>query len=729
MFLFQLEARLFSYVYTFHQGIILIESILLGAGIFLVLNLGLSKRQRQFLTQHTPVFILLAFFIQIFLFFHYHIFFIDLLALSLLFGFIFLQITRFISLPAHHFYGTELFGSFVGVALYIVGVSYLLEEKLLLIAAVALLLYTLATIKKTKYFLSLFVVAVVFFGMFSVSLFQRDLVSLIQCSTVTASYKASCLDDLFTIKPVASFTHLKGRTDVYFKELGDDRVVVTMRSGGYYVAEATHRDNLAQDPIVFAEPRIPLLDYKAESRVLDIGVSIGGSVQAFQKYIENPVITGVDIDRTIEQIYRDERFEPYVADTNTYTSLFIDGRRFIEQSEEQYDVIDAAVDVVNSTLGQYVDERSSLLYTTRALRKYREHLSPGGYLILEQYYPKAEYGDAMVVKMLNTLFAAQDRSKEEFRGNILMYTWSFGSNPSAQRFAITVYKNSAFSNDDFRKFAAWHAAMNNFSVSAMQNPDAITLLHVPKNSVIPAQTYTPFFSDDVLKPIREQYNTSVITDDKPFRHLITTLPFPTFFYVLFLGFLALFLILIGKSIEKIKSVVPTDLLALSALFGIATFGLQYLLFYKTAAFLDTNLIFFSVFLVIPLFFSSIGGYFSVFLSRRYLIVLATFFVFIAGVLAAIDVFTSTALFVFTAIALLFFFSGFLFPMLIHPVISKDTRSMIYAVNIFAGGFAYLVMITLHATIGWVATFAIVILTVIGGVLVMVRRRMLAKLRL
>ena len=80
---------------------------------------------------------------------------------------------------------------------------------------------------------------------------------------------------------------------------------------------------------------------------------------------------------------------------------------------------------VNSLLDKYSDERTSLLYTKEALKSYINHLSPDGYLILEQYYPKNVYGEAMVQKFLNTLISAQEKTKGEFKNKFIMYTWAF----------------------------------------------------------------------------------------------------------------------------------------------------------------------------------------------------------------------------------------------------------------------------------------------------------------
>ena len=208
------------------------------------------------------------------------------------------------------------------------------------------------------------------------------------------------------------------------------------------------------------------------------------------------------------------------------------------------------------------------------------------------------------------------------------------------------------------------------------------------------------------------FATDPTTDSRPFRHKITTLPFPPSSYAFFGLALALFLLVLGKVNEGRG--IPTRALLLSALFGMCTFGLQYLLFYKTAAFLHTSLVFFSVFLIIPLFFASLGGFIATRLSRAHLILAALLSAASAGVLATLDIFASSQVLILALIGFLFAASGLLFPLLIHPH-SPDTRSILYATNLFAGGLAFLLLVTLHATVGWGVAFAGVTAVLVGGV--------------
>jgi len=271
---------------------------------------------------------------------------------------------------------------------------------------------------------------------------------------------------------------------------------------------------------------------------------------------------------------------------------------------------------------------------------------------------------------------------------------------------VFVYKNGAYTDEDFVSFASWFHDMTRFEAYGRVNPHSLTLVHVPPDSALPQLTYAPYFEDS-KNPALAGLNTDTITDDKPFRHLITPLPFPPSYYAIFLVFAALMILALGWHHARKENEIHPRVLILSAFLGILTFGLQYLLFYKTAAFLYTDLIFFSVFLIIPLFFSSLGGFVATKLSTRHLLYLTIVFLMLAYFLTTTDIFANELSIVFGTVAFLFFYAGFLFTLLLDRIVDVRTRQVAYGVNLFAGGLAFLIMITLHATIGWVITFALV----------------------
>jgi hypothetical protein len=74
---------------------------------------------------------------------------------------------------------------------------------------------------------------------------------------------------------------------------------------------------------------------------------------------------------------------------------------------------------------------------------------------------------------------------------------------------------------------------------------------------------------------------------------------------------------------------------------------------------------------------------------------------------AIALAVSVPLSILLLVALVFVFAGILFPRLLAQASSAKEKRVIYAMNLVAGGFALVCMITLHATIGWTPAFMIV----------------------
>jgi hypothetical protein len=411
---------------------------------------------------------------------------------------------------------------------------------------------------------------------------------------------------------------------------------------------------------------------------------------------------GIEIDRTAFALYDDPEVREYLPSRGTYELRYDEARSALEHSSEQFDVIAVGVETVNSVLKEYVDESTSLVYSVEALSAYLDRLNGGGYLLLLQYSPHGPIGDAMANKLLGTLEEALP-TEENLSDHTIVYSSALSRDQDAQRFIVVAYRDDGFSERDVQSFMSWKEHMESFSQNGSINPFVLTLLHLPPNAVTDSVTYTPYFNEEERTTLAGAYNTDIITDDKPFRHLVTPTPFPPSYYAFFLAFLAALLLVLGR-LKRSGVWQDGRLVLLSAAFGILTFGLQYLLFYKTAAFLNTNLIFFAVFLLIPLFFSSLGGFAATYLKERHMLLIAAVFLIVSLILASMDVFSSTPALIFSMIAILFVVSGILFPRVLARSTLEYERTVIYAVNVAAGGFAFILMITFHATFGWLYTF-------------------------
>jgi SAM-dependent methyltransferase len=549
----------------------------------------------------------------------------------------------------------------------------------------------------------------------------EDLVTLVRAHPGSRSFKAHAIDERWGARPFRSYSHLKGRTDVYRFPRG--RLALVFRNMGYFVGHTTRPEYLKRDPVVYLEPRIPRLDYRPESRVLSIGSAAGGYTQAFRKYIPDARITGVEIDGSFREICRDPAIAPFVPDLSSYELVFEDGRRFAETTGKRFDVVCASIDSINSLEPDYADERTSMLVTREAFSAYFRILEPGGYLLVEQFYPRTRGGEAMVLKMLKTLAAASGDSPEVLRERIFMYSWSFSPDPASQRFAVIVYGQS-MGLGDRKIFLDWIRTMRG------EHPDfrAINIhdIRVLHCAALPGGrewVYGPYFSSWRRTRLEKDYRTGIITDSRPFRHGIRKTPFPPRYYVLYLALLGIFASVLLFSKRRDPGIFRKDGGLWGAVyFGISTFPLQYLLYYRTAARFGTSLIYYGVFLAIPLFFSALGGWISTTLKPGQFKAWIGIFLCAGGVIASINPFHYPVVLVFPLVALLFVFAGMPFPMVLQRRSGPEGRARLYAANLFSGGFAFLPWVTLHARAGWEASFGVCLAALAFGSWMLARRR-------
>jgi len=580
------------------------------------------------------------------------------------------------------------------------------------------LVYAFVYTPVAKYKLAVLALATVLVVGHGVILKERSIPTLLNCSEsgTAYGYKSVCLDDVSGLEPAASFSSLKGRSDLYIRDDAHNLTFLEVKNNGYRVSAANQEQYRSNEWFDLLEMRIPKLAYQPDSKVLSVGAGAGSYVQALYDYIDNPQIKAVEIDGTVDKMYDSGLFADYLPPRDSYELVYEEGRRYMTINDTKYDVITLAIEGINSTLAKYTDERTGLLYTQEAISTYISRLNPGGYLVFEQYYPKIVGGPEMGVKFLRTLQAASGEETPEFRDNLYMYSWAFHNRPDAQRFISAIYKPDGFTESDIETIREWIVRLRTTDLGGGLNPHDITTLHEP-SMVDNAVTFDTYFDPAVQAEVTANGNTEVISDEKPFRHLVTTLPLPPFSYTIF-AFMAAVSVLMVHAVMRRHESVRVSKVLLSVWLGLVTFGLQYLLFYKTAAFLEVNLIFFSIFLLLPLFFGAIGGYLSTLLPPTYDRLLVLLLLIVAYLLATVDVFAMSKVFILTLVALTFVFAGILFPRLLAQATTPVEKRVMYAANLVAGGFALMSMVTLHATIGWTPAFMLVVAGAVVSILLL-----------
>jgi hypothetical protein len=698
MFIFQLVTRLTEYVFMFHQGVLLLSSALVGASLALVGVLFLPQAYKAYYLKLLPLLVMGSWLVYLVIFVTTQSLVIHFVILTILFGALFLLITQNIHLPPNQFTAVELLGSFIGAAGLVLLSFFLLEEWLIIGAVLGIGLYILYT-KAWQQAWPIVNVSLGGLVVCTVYIFSTfSLPELITCPDRSQTYKIACIDTNDTFTLTSSVANISGRSDVFINT-GSDSPRLSVYNSGLHSGTSLVREaytNLSQQ---YHDVEIPPLAYAPGSKVAAAGASTGSNVLTFQSYISYPDITVVEIDTIISDLYQEESYINFLPEVGSFALVYQDARTFFETRDTKFDVISMMVESVNTTLAPFVDESTSLVYTTEALRTYVDALDTDGYLLLQQFHISGELGDAMIHKVLGSLEAALDpAAAAALQENIILYSYAFSAAPDAQRFLGAIYKPDGFSVADTEQFTTW-IDKNNTRASVTSGA-RITVLHTPDGT----QTYDLFFSDNKRATLAAFSNTSIITDDKPFRHLVTTLPFPRQYYLLILlsvGLLTLLLAAYSK-----RAVEQSSQLPVAFGIGLITFGLQYVLYYKTAAFIGTSLIYFSVFLLIPLFFGALGGYFSYKLRQWHAVSLVVMSSVVAGYLLFSATLSLSPIIVFLLLTVLFVFSGMVFPLLLSQATTSEDRLLMYASNMGGGGAATIMVISLHAVIGWVYLFSI-----------------------
>lgn len=695
MVVFQLVTRLTAYTFMFHQGVLLLAAALIGAGLSIIFLQSISDTYRTHIEGMLPILLLCTWLMYIVVFFFTQNLLVHFVVLSCLFGVFFLRITRMLTLVPNHFTATELAGSFVGVAGVVWASHFVLEEYILLLVTGLLFLYLIITYEHSRFWGVHVTILALFTMVVTYPLTVQTLPDLVTCPDTQNTYKVACLITDETFTHVQSIPNIKGRSDVF---LNTEQTIprLSVYNSGLHSGTTLAWDQYQNQPYAYHDIEIPALAYKTGSSVVTAGASTGSNIRTFQKYITDADITAVDIDTIITDLYTVDAYQEFLPIPQSYDFVFQDARTFFTTNTTSYDVVSMMVESVNTTLVPYVDESTSLVYTTQALQTYVEALAPNGYLILQQFHVAGDAGDAMIHKVLASLEQAlPSASAEHMADNLLLYSSRSGPDQGAQRFLGAVYKPDGFTDEDQQIFASWLQAVNTPVQETETTNVPVTVLHTPDGMV----QYDSFFESEQRSALATSYNTSAITDDKPFRHLVTTLPFPILYYIFMGAVLVLIFALVHVGRSK-RNGPAMQYIVTAFVLGLLTFGLQYVLYYETAAFLGMNLIFFSVFLLIPLLFGALGGYLSLLLQPATMSLVVGSSVLAGFFILHNSVFSISPLVVFLLISILFLFSGMLFPLLLSRVTGRDNRSMLYALNMCGGGCAAITVVSLHALIGW-----------------------------
>lgn len=248
-------------------------------------------------------------------------------------------------------------------------------------------------------------------------------------------------------------------------------------------------------------------------RFLLVGASAEGVIKSAKAYDGH--ITAVEINRQLVDLMQNEMLE---FSANAYDHInelhVMDGRTFLETSDDTYDIIT----LMNIHLVQNTGYTNGPEYlnTREAIAQYLNHLSSNGLVIFEERISNRN-GELSVLRVMNTiLHVLKERGAKQPGRHIYAYMWISHNQPQyfgSNRYCMFVVKKNPFTDADFKIIKEWADEVENqgFQSSIIDIYPALDYPDAPGRELHTLVKTFPGQPD--LGP---QLDLSIVTDDKPF---------------------------------------------------------------------------------------------------------------------------------------------------------------------------------------------------------------------
>ncbi len=244
-------------------------------------------------------------------------------------------------------------------------------------------------------------------------------------------------------------------------------------------------------------------------------------------------VVGAEINPAIANNIMRDRFAAYSFNLYSQPQVHVhvsDGRTFIRQSHDQFDVIQMTlVDTWASTAAGAFALSENSLYTKEAFREYFDHLKPDGMIAITRWEFKSPREALRVVA--NAMSVLQDLGAPDVTKHFIIV--SDGELNEDGRPVLVLAKKSEFTQEEERRVFLHLETHKNlhliYSPSDRSRPAGV-------HPVDPSLRWNPFTAmivsgDPVGFARKYQYNVSPVTDDAPFffftlklKHLFTHSP-------------------------------------------------------------------------------------------------------------------------------------------------------------------------------------------------------------
>ena len=406
-------------------------------------------------------------------------------------------------------------------------------------------------------------------------------------------------------KVLFSRSSFVGRYDVIRRELAS--VTLKAYENGRTI------DTIWQIPGEFyqIDPRLPHTLMK-DPVILILGLSGDGIAKTSTALGKK--VYGVEINPVIVSLQTNELVE---FNANSYEDIevaIMDGRSYVEQSDQQYDII--TLMNAHSARGRAAGRSPSpeYLHTYEAIASYLEHLTERGVLIVEEPVSRPRR-EPPVWKLLMTMRQVLiDRGNTQPERHFFIFQWRTRTNNYIQ----ILMKKNPLTNEEIAGLKRWLKDVDEIAKIELRMRHRMgpirtktTALHSPDESF--STNYSRILRGEVDKDFLRARNLYVTTDDRPFhfdvdpahpaikRIYIRTLLMMVLLIPFFLSFLA-------RYRSGLRGTLPYVFVV--ALTGMGYLLIEVVLIQRYAIFLGSPVVTFSTILGTLLIFSGLGSLWS-----------------------------------------------------------------------------------------------------------------------
>jgi glyoxylase-like metal-dependent hydrolase (beta-lactamase superfamily II) len=485
------------------------------------------------------------------------------------------------------------------------------------------------------------------------------------------------------------------------------------------------------------DPRVPHTLMK-DPTILILGLS-GDGISKTSKFLGKKVY-GVEINPAVVSLQTNELVEFNAHSYENIDVAVMDGRSFVEQSNERYDIIA----LMNAHLARGRTEGRApspeYLHTREAIDAYLTHLTDRGVLIVEEPVSRPRR-ETPVWKLLSTMRQALlDHGSADPQRHFFAFQWRTKRNNYIQ----ILMKKNPFTDLEIANLKKWLEDVDNIRqiekrLGRRMGPIRCktTLLHSPDE--LSSTNYSRILRGEVRDDLLRARNLYPTSDDRPFhfdvdpaRPKIKESYNRTLFMMLLLA--PFFLTFLTRQRSQLRYALPYVFVV--SLTGMGYFLVEVVFIQRYEIFLGSPVVTFSTVLGTLLIFSGLGSLWSGHIHQRglytalgailALLILHAWlipYLFPVGAFFALWV---KVVFAVVSIAPLAFFMGVPFPFVLRTgktVLTDSSAAMLFAINAATSALAVPLALNISTSHGFNATFQTgMLLYMAVGVLLMSMNR-------